>query len=307
MKFKLIFLALLFSMCSNVTQESSEEIRVVSLSTTHTEIIQSLEAEETLIAVDSFSEVDFPVEVIDAYTVTAEELAPLNPDVVILAFDFNGIVEGLENQEINYVLLPPAKNFEDVYSQIETIGSIINKESEAFSTTRDMKIEINRILDNANFGDTSVYHEIGYSYGIYSVNSDSLIGQIYNSLGIVNIANNTEDPFGSGYPALTEEQVIESNPEYIVIGHSDYLNKDLSTRMGWEDINAIENSNVYFLDENLANNWGTTTVELVEQIAVTFEESAQTNPYSDYLLLVSLLILVMIVFFTNRINTKERV
>ena len=307
MKFKLIFLALLFSMCSNVTQEASKEIRVVSLSTTHTEIIQSLGAEETLIAVDSFSEVDFPVEVIDAYTVTAEELEPLNPDVVILAFDFNGIVEGLEKQEIDYVLLPPAKNFEDVYSQIETIGLIVNKESEAFSTTRDMKIEINRILDNANFGNTSVYHEIGYSYGIYSVNSDSLIGQVYNSLGVINIANNTEDPFGSGYPALTEEQVIESNPEYIVIGHSDYLNKDLSTRIGWEDINAIENSNVYFLDENLANNWGTTTVELVEQIALTFEESAQTNPYSDYLLLLSLLILVMIVFFSNKIYTKERV
>ena len=307
MKYKLIFLALLFSMCTNVTQESNEEIRVISLSTTHTEVIQTLGGQDTLVAIDAFSEVDFPVERIDAYTVTAEELAPLNPDVVILAFDFNGIVEGLENQEINYVLLPPAKNFEDVYSQIETIGSIVNKESEAFSTTRDMKIEINRILDNANFGNTSVYHEIGYSYGIYSVNSDSLIGQIYNSLGVINIANNTEDPFGSGYPALTEEQVIESDPEYIVIGHSDYLNKDLSTRMGWEEINAIENSNVYFLDENLANNWGTTTVELVEQIALTFEESAQTNPYSDYLLLLSLLILVMIVFFTNRINTKERV
>jgi len=277
------------------------------LSTTHTEIIQSLNAQETLVAIDSFSEVDFPVQVIDAYTVTAEELAPLNPDVVILAFDFNGIVEGLENQEINYVLLPPAKNIEEVYLQIETIGSLVNKESEAFSTIRDMKIEINRILDNANFGNTSVYHEIGYSYGIYSVNSNSLIGQIYNSLGVINIANNTEDPFGSGYPSLTEEQIIESNPEYIVIGHSDYLNKDLSTRMGWEDINAIENSNVYFLDENLANNWGTTTVDLVEQIALIFEESAQTNPYSDYLLLISLLILVMIVFFTNRINTKERV
>jgi iron complex transport system substrate-binding protein len=287
MKFKIIFLALLFSMCSNVTQETYQEIKVVSLSTTHTEIIQSLNAQETLVAIDSFSEVDFPVQVIDAYTVTAEELAPLNPDVVILAFDFNGIVEGLENQELNYVLLPPAKNIEEVYLQIETIGSLVNKESEAFSTIRDMKIEINRILDNANFGNTSVYHEIGYSYGIYSVNSNSLIGQIYNSLGVTNIANNTEDPFGSGYPSLTEEQIIESNPEYIVIGHSDYLNKDLSTRMGWEDINAIENSNVYFLDENLANNWGTTTVDLVKQIALTFEESTQTNPYSDYLLLLS--------------------
>jgi iron complex transport system substrate-binding protein len=294
-------------MCSNVTQETSQEIKVVSLSTTHTEIIQSLNAQETLVAIDSFSEVDFPVQVIDAYTVTAEELAPLNPDVVILAFDFNGIVEGLENQELNYVLLPPAKNIEEVYLQIETIGSLVNKESEAFSTIRDMKIEINRILDNANFGNTSVYHEIGYSYGIYSVNSNSLIGQIYNSLGVTNIANNTEDPFGSGYPSLTEEQIIESNPEYIVIGHSDYLNKDLSTRMGWEDINAIENSNVYFLDENLANNWGTTTVDLVKQIALTFEESTQTNPYSDYLLLISLLILVMNIFFSNRINTKERV
>lgn len=307
MKFKIIFLALLFSMCSNVTQETSQDIKVVSLSTTHTEIIQSLNAQETLVAIDSFSEVDFPVQVIDAYTVTAEELAPLNPDVVILAFDFNGIVEGLENQELNYVLLPPAKNIEEVYLQIETIGSLVNKESEAFSTIRDMKIEINRILDNADFGNTSVYHEIGYSYGIYSVNSNSLIGQIYNSLGVVNIANNTEDPFGSGYPSLTEEQIIESNPEYIVIGHSDYLNKDLSTRMGWEDINAIENSNVYFLDENLANNWGTTTVDLVKQIALTFEESTQTNPYSDYLLLISLLILVMNIFFSNRINTKERV
>jgi len=307
MKFKIIFLALLFSMCSNVTQETSQDIKVVSLSTTHTEIIQSLNAQETLVAIDSFSEVDFPVQVIDAYTVTAEELAPLNPDVVILAFDFNGIVEGLENQELNYVLLPPAKNIEEVYLQIETIGSLVNKESEAFSTIRDMKIEINRILDNANFGNTSVYHEIGYSYGIYSVNSNSLIGQIYNSLGVTNIANNTEDPLGSGYPSLTEEQIIESNPEYIVIGHSDYLNKDLSTRMGWEDINAIENSNVYFLDENLANNWGTTTVDLVKQIALTFEESTQTNPYSDYLLLLSLLILVMIVFFSNRINTRERV
>ena len=307
MKFKIIFLALLFSMCSNVTQETSQEIKVVSLSTTHTEIIQSLNAQETLVAIDSFSEVDFPVQVIDAYTVTAEELAPLNPDVVILAFDFNGIVEGLENQELNYVLLPPAKNIEEVYLQIETIGSLVNKESEAFSTIRDMKIEINRILDNANFGNTSVYHEIGYSYGIYSVNSNSLIGQIYNSLGVTNIANNTEDPFGSGYPSLTEEQIIESNPEYIVIGHSDYLNKDLSTRMGWEDINAIENSNVYFLDENLANNWGTTTVDLVKQIALTFEENTQTNPYSDYLLLISLLILVMNIFFSNRINTKERI
>tara|TARA_B000000475_G_scaffold261137_1_gene245510 strand:- start:284 stop:1165 length:882 start_codon:yes stop_codon:yes gene_type:complete len=293
-------------MCSSPTQES-EEIKIISLSTTHTEIIQSLEAQDTLIAVDAFSEVDFPVQRIDAYTVTAEELAPLNPDMVIVAFDFNGIVEGLESQKINYLLLPPAKNFDDVYSQISTIGELVNKKSEASVKIREMKSEINQILNNANYENISVYHEIGYSYGIYSVNKESLIGEIYNALGVSNIANSEEDPYGSGYPALTEEMVIESNPDYIVVGHSDYLNKDLSIREGWENITAVVNSNVFFLDDTLASNWGTTTVQLVEEISLTFEESVQTNPYSDYLLLLSLLALVIMTFIFTRKNTKQKV
>ena len=303
MKTKLILLALLVSMCSNQTQENNE-MKIISLSTTHTEIIQSLEAENTLVGVDAFSEVDFPVEIIDAYTVTAEELVPLNPDIVIIAFDFNGIVEGLKAQEINYVLLPPAKNLDDVYAQISTIGDIVNKKNEASSTIRDMKLEINRIINNSNYQDVNVYHEIGYSYGIYSVNSESLIGEIYNLLGVTNIANSEEDPYGSGYPALTEEMVIESDPDFIVVGHSDYLNKDLSIRDGWGDISAVQNSRVVFLDDTLASNWGTTTLQLVEVLAATFEESVETNQYSDYLLLVSLLFLVIMLFVFTQNSSK---
>jgi len=305
MKTKLILLALLVSMCSNQTQENNE-MKIISLSTTHTEIIQSLEAENTLVGVDAFSEVDFPVEIIDAYTVTAEELVPLNPDIVIIAFDFNGIVEGLKAQEINYVLLPPAKNLDDVYAQISTIGDIVNKKNEASSTIRDMKLEINRIINNSNYQDVNVYHEIGYSYGIYSVNSESLIGEIYNLLGVTNIANSEEDPYGSGYPALTEEMVIESDPDFIVVGHSDYLNKDLSIRDGWGDISAVQNSRVVFLDDTLASNWGTTTLQLVEVLAATFEESVETNQYSDYLLLVSLLFLVIMLFVFTRSSSKVK-
>ena len=306
MRIRLLFFALLISMCSSPIEES-KELKIISLSTTHTEIIQSLEAQDTLIAVDAFSNVDFPVQRIDAYTVTAEELVPLNPDMVVIAFDFNGIVEGLESQEINYLLLPPAKNFEDVYSQISIVGKLVNKQSEASAKIREMKSEINQIFNNVNYENISVYHEIGYSYGIYSVNEKSLIGEIYNALGVSNIANSEEDPYGSGYPALTEEMVIESNPDYIVVGHSDYLNKDLSIREGWGNITAVENSNIFFLEETLASNWGTTTVQLVEEISLTFEESVQTNPYSDYLLLISLLVLVIMIFIFTRKNTNQKV
>ena len=214
---------------------------------------------------------------------------------------------GLESQEINYLLLPPAKNFEDVYSQISIVGKLVNKQSEASAKIREMKSEINQILNNVNYQNISVYHEIGYSYGIYSVNEKSLIGEIYNALGVLNIANSEEDPYGSGYPALTVEMVIESNPDYIVVGHSDYLNKDLSIREGWGNITAVENSNIFFLEETLASNWGTTTVQLVEEISLTFEESVQTNPYSDYLLLISLLVLVIMIYIFTRKNTDQKV
>ena len=305
MKTKLIILALFVSMCSSQAQEK-DEMRIISLSTTHTEIIQSLGAQSTLVGVDAFSEVDFPVEVIDAYTITAEELVSLNADIVIIAFDFNGIVDGLKAEEINYILLPPAKNLDDVYSQITMIGDIVDKKNEASSKIRDMKLEINRILRNSDFQDITVYHEIGYSYGIYSVNSESLIGEIYNLLGVTNIADSEEDPYGSGYPALSEEMVLESNPDFIVVGHSDYLNKDLSIRDGWNDISAVQNSRVYFLDDTLASNWGTTTLQLVEVLSATFEESAETNPYSDYLLLISLLFLVIMLFVLTRNSSKVK-
>lgn len=110
MKYKILILAALITMCAG-SEESSVEQRVISLSTTHTEVIQVLGGENLLVGVDSFSETEMPIEKIDAFTVTAEDLLELKPDLVVLAFDFNGIIEGLESLEINYALLPPAKKF----------------------------------------------------------------------------------------------------------------------------------------------------------------------------------------------------
>ena len=84
MKTKILLLAMIISMCGGTSDEGNEK-NIISLSTTHTEIIQMLEAENQLIGVDSFSETELPIKKIDAYTVTADELLLLNPDIVIVA------------------------------------------------------------------------------------------------------------------------------------------------------------------------------------------------------------------------------
>ena len=82
MKYKILILTTLMTMCTG-SEGSNKEQRVVSLSTTHTEVIQVLGGGNLLVGIDSFSETDLPVERIDAFTVTAEDLVKLDPDLVV--------------------------------------------------------------------------------------------------------------------------------------------------------------------------------------------------------------------------------
>ena len=322
MKYKILILAALITMCTNSTESSTEQ-RVVSLSTTHTEIIQTLGGENLLVGIDSFSESELPIEKIDAFTVTADELVNLNPDLVIVAFDFNGIIDGLEALNLNYVLLPPARNFDEVYTQIMEIGNLINKSEESIDLVSEMENDVAEIIENFSAQNVKVFHEIGYTYGIYTVNENSFIGEIYNLLGVDNIANFKEDPFGSGYPEFSEEEILMANPNLIIVGHSDYLNKDLSTRVGWEEITAIQSGNLFFLDENLANNWGTNTVDLLNTLSEVTQSQENpgvvySNQYSDeiqnssvfqnnILYLVLFILIGLISYSRTKTKQKEKV
>lgn len=322
MKYKILILAALITMCTNSTESSTEQ-RVVSLSTTHTEIIQTLGGENLLVGIDSFSESELPIEKIDAFTVTADELVNLNPDLVIVAFDFNGIIDGLEALNLNYVLLPPARNFDEVYTQIMEIGNLINKSEESIDLVSEMENDVAEIIESFSAQNVKVFHEIGYTYGIYTVNENSFIGEIYNLLGVDNIANFKEDPFGSGYPEFSEEEILMANPNLIIVGHSDYLNKDLSTRVGWEEITAIQSENLFFLDENLANNWGTNTVDLLNTLSEVTQSQEDpgvvySNQYSDeiqnssvfqnnILYLVLFILIGLISYSRTRTKQKEKV
>ena len=322
MKYKILILAALITMCTNSTESSTEQ-RVVSLSTTHTEIIQTLGGENLLVGIDSFSESELPIEKIDAFTVTADELVNLNPDLVIVAFDFNGIIDGLEALNLNYILLPPARNFDEVYTQIMEIGNLINKSEESIDLVSEMENDVAEIIENFSAQNVKVFHEIGYTYGIYTVNENSFIGEIYNLLGVDNIANFKEDPFGSGYPEFSEEEILMANPNLIIVGHSDYLNKDLSTRVGWEEITAIQSGNLFFLDENLANNWGTNTVDLLNTLSEVTQSQEDpgvvySNQYSDeiqnssvfqnnILYLVLFILIGLISYSRTRTKQKEKV
>ena len=99
-----------------------------------------------------------------------------------------------------------------------------------------------------------IYHELDDTH--FSVSSHSFIGAVYAALGTTNIAD-PADTDGYGYPQLTEEYIIEADPELIIITDLlAYTAADVAARPGWETVTAVRDGNILVVNADIASRWG---------------------------------------------------
>ena len=304
MMFKWKYSPLLFFICLLLVScgENNYDTRIVSLSTTHSEILIELEAEEKLVAVDMYVEIKKSqnIQRIDAFLVSLDEVLQLRPTHVIMAFPNDELSKELVRRNIQVYLFPPAINLEEVYGQIISISKIVNKEKKAEKIILQMKEEVELILKEIEPSGKRIYHELGYSYGIYSANDNSLIGSFYKNLGFINIVSGISSNHKDGYPEIPEDIIIQKDPEIIVIGHRETLNNEIENRPSWRRISAVRENKIFYIDENLANNWGISSVELLRTIAKETEvllpkqeKKVDSNIWQIYIVVIAALVLIM--------------
>jgi hypothetical protein len=86
-------------------------------------------------------------------------------------------------------------------------------------------------------------------------------------LGATNIAD-AGDPDRTGFPQLTEEAIVEADPEIIVITDEiGYTAADVAARPGWGVITAVAAGNIVVVDDDIASRWGPRIVEVIELVA----------------------------------------
>ena len=104
---------------------------------------------------------------------------------------------------------------------------------------------------------------------LFSPNSASFLGDIYARLGLVNVANEVPDQFGSGYVQVSEELIFDTDPDLIFLGDAAFGEsvETVSSRPGWNTLTAVQNRWVFELDGDVAGRWGPRTVDLVADIA----------------------------------------
>ena len=246
--------------------------RIISMSATHTEMLYAVGAGDQVLAVDAFSNypAEAPVTDLTGFAPNVEAIMELDADLVVTDGDWDGSsMDALTGLGIPVLILPAAATLEDVYSQIESLGVATDHSAEAAALVGRMQSEIEELLSTLpTFPEPpSFYHELDESY--YSVTSETFIGHIYSLMGLHNIADAAGD--GSfGYPQLSEEYIIESDPDLIFLADTlccGVSGETLVDRPGWDALSAVRNRAIVELNDDIASRWGPRVVELMEVIA----------------------------------------
>ncbi len=245
---------------------------IVSLSPTATEMLFALGAGAQVVAADSFS--TFPPEAPDtdlsAFDPNVEAVIELEPDLVVLSDDRNDVVEGLEAAGVPVLVLPAATVLEDTFDQIETLGQATGNGDGAGELIDQMRSDIDELVARVPDGDEPLtyYHELDDT--LYTVTSETFLGEIYSLAGLENVADPADaDGESAGYPQLSPEFLIDADPDLIFLADTKCCGQDLETvaaRPGFDQLTAVQNGAVFELDDDIASRWGPRVVDFLEVI-----------------------------------------
>ena len=252
--------------CEAATSKN-KPYRIISLSPSLSEILFSIGAGEQVIAVDNYSNYppEAPITSLSSFEPNMEAMASFRPDLVLLSYDIGNIVKGLNIIGVETMLLPAPKNFEEILLQIRTIGEKTGNIKKSNILANKMKSQMkDLVILMQDKSPTKVYHEIDENY--YSASSQSFIGNIYELLNLNNIADQV-DTNGSGYPKLSPEYILLSNPDIIILPGKDtnYISK-LKKRPGWSAIDAVKKNQLLIIDADLGSRWGPRIIEFAKAI-----------------------------------------
>ena len=271
----LLGFALVATACGNDDDAYSElPQRIVSLSPMATEVLFAIGAGEQVVAVDEFSHFppEAPVTDLSGWDPNVEAVLSYEPDMVVIANDANDLMAGLDAVGVEVHLNSAPVDFEGGYASIAELGIAVGRVDEAAALVADMRAEIDAALSSAPDVPVRVYHELDNTY--FSVSSNSFIGAVYAAMGSINIADEA-DTDGYGYPQLTEEYIVEADPELIVITDLvGYTAEDVAARPGWGEVVAVRNGNIVVVNSDIASRWGPRLPQFIEAVAEALQSVA---------------------------------
>ena len=225
--------------------------RIIAMEPSDCEILYALGCGDALVGRGMYC--DYPASVLDLPAVQSgeninlEEILALEPQVVVLT-GMHHLEEQIALLEQNGVKVigTDANSISEVYDSIRLLGTVMGKDAEAESIIADMKAAFDDIAAKSEKTDQTIYFEVmPLEWGLWSAGTGTFMQELAELCGMQNAFADIE-----GWKAISQEQVIERNPDYIVLvtGMGEAAVDEVMAREGWGDIKAIQNAKIYNAD-----------------------------------------------------------
>ena len=234
--------------------------RIVALSAADCEVLYAVGAGDLLVGRGAYC--DYPEEVLSLPSVESgaetniEQIIALEPQVLLMSTmaQSEEQIRQLEDAGIK-VVVSDAQDIEGVYESVGIIGELTGHQDEAAAVVQKMEETFESVKEQAAETDweeqPTVYFEVSpLEYGLWAAGSGTFMNEIAGMLGLKNVFDDVE-----GWAEVSEEQVIERNPDYIVtitmyFGEGPTPKEEIEGRDGWENITAVKNGAILNLQNN---------------------------------------------------------
>jgi iron complex transport system substrate-binding protein len=249
---------------------ANEPKHIISLSPTATDMLFAIGAGKQVVAVDADSTYpsNAPKTSLSGLTPNVEAIAKYHPDLVVVSYDSSNIVASLTKLSVPVLVEPATSTLAASYAQIAALGTATGHRAGAATVVKNMRTKIvtaAKAVPAASKGH-SYYYELDQTY--YSVTSSTFIGQVLAMFGLHNIADKAKGA-SSGYPQLSQEYIVKSNPQLIFLADTICCHQSVKTvtaRKGWASIGAVKSGAIVPLNDSVASQWGPHIVTLVTDV-----------------------------------------
>ncbi len=242
--------------------------RIVSLSPAHTEILFALGLGEKVVGVSNWC--NKPEEALekekvgDAFTLDKEKLVALKPDLVFVpGTEATQLAKEIEDLGIATYLSSPG-SVAEVFEDIKRVAKAAGVEEEGQALAARLEQELNQVSAEIEALETSKPSVlVVLDQDLWTAGPGSFMDDMLSRAGGVNIVKDVE----MQYLQVSMEEVLDKDPDVILITIPEEFVAGLKDRPGWSELRAVKEGRVYYVDGDLTSRQGPSIVDGVKEIA----------------------------------------
>ena len=267
-----------FVLSATAHADEKEDMRIVSLTPSNTEILYELELLDYVVGVttvDTYPEELEAMDIVrfDSMNLDVEELLTLEP-THILTHEINmstseDILEQVSNTiDVEILVVEDSKEMDDIADSILEIGEFLEVGDAAEEMAEEFLEQVDAFASEDELNE-EVMVFVSLQPEIYTVGDETFISAALEVLGLENSFDDTE-----GYPSVSKEDILVKNPDFAIniTGMDEEEFEAAILDLNLSSLSINEASQQCLVDPDLLSRPGVRVVEGLEAVRSCIDE-----------------------------------